>query len=175
MEQLWSEVMDLLRILTWSFNVRVHAFVLMSNHYHLLVSTPDANLDKAMQYFQSNLSRWVKAGSGVQKFRFGARYKWTLIKGVRHFADTFRYVYRNPVRAEMCVQAEDYAWSTLHGVVGASTLQCPIYLQENVGQLVPESVDDLLVLVNDPPSNEELDRVRTALRRCIFKYSHEKG
>ena len=45
--------LELLAHLTDRFGVRVHAYVLMDNHFHLLVETPEANLSRAMQ-------RWVR-------------------------------------------------------------------------------------------------------------------
>ncbi|MBU0678868.1 MAG: transposase [Verrucomicrobia bacterium] len=43
------------------FNIRVHAYVLMDNHYHLLVQTPDANLSRAMQWINQSYSAWFNA------------------------------------------------------------------------------------------------------------------
>src|SRR5215471_4310222 len=42
------------------FGIRIHAYVLMDNHYHLLVETPEANLSRAMQWLNVSYSMWFK-------------------------------------------------------------------------------------------------------------------
>lgn len=50
----WSYSRKLLREGALRFNVQVDAFVLMSNHYHLCIHTPEAGVDKFMQFFNKN-------------------------------------------------------------------------------------------------------------------------
>ena len=45
--------LDLLNIVSGRFNAEIHSYCLMQNHYHLLIRTPDANLDEIMQYISS--------------------------------------------------------------------------------------------------------------------------
>ncbi len=49
--------LSLLEELSERFNVEIYAYVLMSNHYHLLLKTVDANLSKAMQWFGTTYTR----------------------------------------------------------------------------------------------------------------------
>lgn len=95
--------------------VQVHAFVLMSNHLHLLL-TPleDKSLPQMMQalgrayvlYFNKRHSRSGTLWEG--------RYRSALIQTERYFLACMAYIDLNPVRAGMVAQAADYAWSS-HG------------------------------------------------------------
>jgi len=53
-----AHLLELLGELTERFGLRVHAYVLMGNHFHLLVETPEANLSRAMQWLNVSYSVW---------------------------------------------------------------------------------------------------------------------
>ena len=61
---------------------RIHAWVLMSNHYHLLVETPEANLVVGMQWLQNTYTRRFNTRHRVEGPLFGDRYKAVLVEGV---------------------------------------------------------------------------------------------
>src|SRR6266566_7396989 len=62
---------------------RVHAWVLMSNHYHLLLETPEANLVGGMQWLQNTYTRRFNTRHKVWGRLFGDRYKAVLVEGAR--------------------------------------------------------------------------------------------
>ena len=53
-----THFLELLGELTERFGLRVHAYVLMDNHFHLLPETPEANLSRAMQWLNVSYSVW---------------------------------------------------------------------------------------------------------------------
>ena len=97
------------------FGVAVHAYVLMTNHFHLL-ATPDT-VDGLPQMMQAVGRRYVRAFNGAQG-RTGTlwegRYRSTLIQTDRYLLACMAYIDLNPVRAGMVADPAAYAWSS-HG------------------------------------------------------------
>ena len=111
----YGTMLDLLAESAEKFSVAIHAYVLMGNHFHLLVSpqTPDA-LPHMMQAVGR---RYVRYFNDIQK-RSGTlwegRYKSTLIQSERYLLACMVYIDLNPVRASLVAQPRDYPWSS-HG------------------------------------------------------------
>ncbi|MEP6791599.1 MAG: transposase [Ramlibacter sp.] len=97
------------------FGVVLHAYVLMSNHFHLL-ATPDTadGLPQMMQAVGRRYVRYFNQGQGRSGTLWEGRYKATLIQADRHLLACMAYMDLNPVRAGMVAQARDYPWSS-HG------------------------------------------------------------
>lgn len=108
------------------FQVKIHSFVLMSNHFHLLMSTPEANLSESMKYLMNNTSLDISRRARRINQTFGGRYFRSMITKDHHFTHAYKYIYRNPVSAGLCRRVEDYPFSTLRGLLGLSRLQIPI-------------------------------------------------
>jgi putative transposase len=115
MPVVWDIVREKSYQVSIMWNARIHALVLMSNHYHMVLSTPDANLGVIMQDFQSEVALSLSHKLGKHSYRFQARYKATIIKEPSHFEIVMRYVYQNPVSAGICSRVEDYPYSSLWG------------------------------------------------------------
>src|SRR5665647_897653 len=95
------------------FEVAIHAYVLMSNHFHLLATPQTA--DGLPQMMQAVGRRYVRYFNDAQK-RSGTlwegRYKSTLIQSDRYLLACMAYIDLNPVRAALAAQAGDYPWSS---------------------------------------------------------------
>ena len=92
----------------------VSQFVLMSNHYHLLIRTPNFDIDVFMYHFNKTFSDELRRQSFSINRMFGSRYKWSLIKNDAYFFNVFKYIYQNPVRANIVKKCEDYPYSTYY-------------------------------------------------------------
>jgi REP element-mobilizing transposase RayT len=170
MPQIWSLTCDLLRIVTWFFHARTHGFVLMNNHYHWLLSTPEANLDEIVCYFQSNFSAKLAKTFHKQRFRFGTRYKGTLVDRPEYYSNVYRYIYQNPLRAKLVDKVEMYPWSTICGVVGEGRLEVPIYPNDKFEGRLPLRDDfSELAWLNEPLPQERLDYIKCGLSKTHFK------
>ena len=100
---------------------RVHAFVLMTNHYHLLLETPQANLSRGMGWLQNAFTRRINTRHRLWGHLFGGRYKAIPAEPGNCFWALLDYIHLNPVRAGI-VQEKDgiegYAWSSLPHYLG---------------------------------------------------------
>ena len=104
--------LSLLELLTERFNIEIHAFVLMSNHYHLLVKTIEANLSKAMQWFGTTYTRRFNMANNHSGHLFQGRYKSIIVQNDAYLMLLSCYIHRNPLRAGIVERLADYPWSS---------------------------------------------------------------
>jgi putative transposase len=111
--------LDLLRDNAQKFGVAVHAYVLMSNHFHLL-ATPQTSegLPQMMQAVGRSYVRYFNDAQGRSGTLWEGRYKSTLIQTERYLLACMVYIDLNPVRAGLVAQAGDYPWSSYGHYIG---------------------------------------------------------
>jgi hypothetical protein len=90
--------LELLEQMSERFGVRVHAYVLMDNHYHLLVETPGANLSRAMQWLGVSYTVWFNRRHQRAGHLFQGRFKAIVLDRDECALELSRYVHLNPVR-----------------------------------------------------------------------------
>ena len=92
----------------------LHAYVIMSNHYHLAVETPEGNLVEGMRWLQGTFGIRFNALRGERGHVFQSRYKSLLIEEGRPLLGQVNYIHLNPVRAGLVTVAKlrAYEWSS---------------------------------------------------------------
>ncbi len=91
----------------------VHAFVLMTNHYHLLLTPPDKkSLSSMMQMIGRHYVPYINHKYGRSGTLWEGRYKANMVQDGYYFLATMRYIEMNPVTAKMVTHPEEYAWSS---------------------------------------------------------------
>jgi putative transposase len=96
---------------------RLHAYCLMSNHFHLLVETPEPNLSFGMQRLKSDYAGYFNERHSLVGHLFQQRFDSRLIETEKHFEKTLRYIALNPVKAGLCDHPAEWPWSSFYGVV----------------------------------------------------------
>jgi putative transposase len=92
-------------------------YVLMSNHYHLLM-TIERGLSDGMRELNGQFSSYTNARNGLEGHLFKNRFWCELIEDEAHFLQTARYIVLNPVRAGLCGAPDDWRWSSYRAIAG---------------------------------------------------------
>ena len=115
-------LLDLLHDNAGKFEVAIHAYVLMGNHFHLLATPQTADgLPQMMQAVGRRYVRLFNDAQGRTGTLWEGRYKSTLIQTDRYLLACMAYIDLNPVRAGLVAQAADYPWSSHGHYVGLRT------------------------------------------------------
>lgn len=104
--------LDLLGALVERRLVEIHAYSLLTTHFHLLVRSVDATLAEAMQWLLLQYVRYFNRSRRRDGSLFRGRYKARLIEDVCYWENTLRYIDRNPVEAGMSGRPEDYPFGS---------------------------------------------------------------
>jgi REP element-mobilizing transposase RayT len=92
--------------------VHLLCYCLVSNHVHLLVETPQGNLSKLMQAFQTSYTRYFNGRHGRTGHVFEQRYKALVVDRDSYLLQVSRYIHLNPVGAKAAKRPQDYRWSS---------------------------------------------------------------
>lgn len=96
----YEHLVELLAESVERFRFRVHAYGLMSNHYHVLIQTPEANLSQGMQWVGVSYSSWFNARHGRVGPLFQGRFKSVPVEEGKWALELSRYIHVNPVRIQ---------------------------------------------------------------------------
>ena len=94
------------------FITRIHTYCLMSNHYHLLIETPQANLSIAIQWLNVSYSVYFNKRHRRRGHLFQGRFKAILLDANEYLILLSRYIHLNPVRAKIVTHPLEYSWSS---------------------------------------------------------------
>jgi REP element-mobilizing transposase RayT len=109
------------------FNWVCHAYCQMTNHYHLVVETPEGNLAQGMRQLNGVYTQWVNRTHKRVGHVFQGRYKAILVEKDNYLLELARYVVLNPVRAGMVSDVGAWAWSSYPAMLGQ--VVPPVWLQ----------------------------------------------
>ena len=92
--------LELVEVMRERFRVRVYAYCLMPNHYHLLISTPEGNVSWAVQWLNGSYGIWYNRRHDREGHLFGERFKAVLVEGSGWGLEVSVYIHMNPVATE---------------------------------------------------------------------------
>ncbi len=110
--------LDLLGEAVRRFRWILTAYVLMSNHYHLLLQLTEETLATGMHWLNGTYAPWFNRSHERVGHLFQGRYKSHLIEKETYFLEVVRYVVLNPVRANMVEWPDAYEWSSYRATAG---------------------------------------------------------
>ena len=99
------------------FCLKVAAYCLMPNHYHLLVQTPTGNLSHVMRHINGLYTQRYNRRHKIDGQLFRGRYKSILVEEDSYLLELLRYIHRNPVCAKICKSVDVYNWTSHHGYI----------------------------------------------------------
>ena len=137
------------------FGVQILCYVLMSNHYHLLVKTKRANLKTAMHWFGTTYTQRFNTRHSIIGHLFQGRYKSILVENEDYMLLLSCYIHRNPLRANYVERLADYRWSS--------------YLAYAYGQSPPSWLSTELILSQLNP-----DDPYKSYREKVQRYAKEE-
>jgi len=103
---------------TKRYGAIIHAYCLMSNHYHLLLETPEGNLSQIMRHLNGAYTTYFNGKRKRSGHLFQGRYKAILVEADEYAAELSRYIHLNPVRAGMATGPDQYPWSSYRSYTG---------------------------------------------------------
>jgi len=176
LDQIWAILFSELNETIEIYQIKIHALVLMPNHFHLLISTPGADLGVVMQTFIREVTIKINLKAGRTGRVFGSRYHWSLIDSTHYYDCALKYVYRNPVKSGLSAAVEEYEFSTLMDVIEEArpfiTIEPPIGYQSNIPQ---NRKNEFLNWLNQPFRNEHEEAIKKAFRKTKFLPPQVRG
>lgn len=114
----FQKFLQLLAIYKNRKGCRIYAYVLMNNHYHLLVESGDIPLSKVMQGLNQAYTMHFNRKYRTVGHLFQGRYKAILCDRDAYLLGLVKYIHRNPLRAKIVESSDAYRWSSHHAYTG---------------------------------------------------------
>jgi putative transposase len=149
-------------------DIRLHAFVLMSNHFHMIVSTPQKNIGNFLCFFMTATSKAIAKKSERINHIYGGRNHKSLIMTSEYYAHCLKYIFRNPLKANICTKVEDYKWSTASNINNKmQNLITPIISGHD--EYIPIETNKALEWYNETIPQELESVLQKAMKRATFE------
>lgn len=163
----YRRYLELLQKAALKHRCEVHAYVLMTNHVHLLVTprVPDG-ISLMMQAIGRRYVQQINTLYGRTGTLFEGRYKATVVSSDGYVLRCYRYIELNPVRAGMVAVPSAYPWSSYgHNALGFGD---PVLTEQQsyvgLGRAAGTRQSAYRNLIREAPSDEELEKIRLSTR-----------
>jgi putative transposase len=163
--EVWSLMEDYLNLVVIKYGLKIHSFVLMPNHFHLLASC-ELEIGKVMCDFMTATSKAMNSYTGRINQCWGGRHYKCELKSYIYYINTYKYIYQNPIRCGLVQRVEQWPYSTLGGLCGLRKLH--IRMENDLLLFNPTFESSTLKWLNTPISPENLIAIRAALSKREF-------
>ena len=164
-EWMYRDFEYLLAEMKEQYGMRILAYVLMPNHWHLLLyPREDGDLSESMRWLGTAHTRRYHAQTGTigGGHLYQGRYKSFLVQNDAHLLTVLKYIERNPVRAKLSKRTEDWKWGSAHRRAFGTKKQKGM-LEESPVPLPRE----YRTWINEPEPSEALTTIRESIRKGI--------
>ncbi|WP_211233636.1 transposase [Zooshikella ganghwensis] len=110
--------LSLLGDVSFRFGAEIHAYCLMSNHYHLMIRTPEGNLQRIMRHINGVYTQYFNRTQKKDGALFRGRYKAIVVDADAYWIHLSRYIHLNPLDAKLVKQISQYRWSSYPAFIG---------------------------------------------------------
>jgi len=152
------------------YSVEIHAWVLMTNHVHLLCTPQQEKaISQMMQSIGRMYVRYFNFTYGRSGTLWEGRFKSCLIQSERYLIELHRYIELNPVRAGMVEEPSEYSWSSYacNALGIKTTLQSPHSLYLAMGKSKKERLENYRVLFKTHIGSELLTEIRDSVNKGL--------
>ena len=150
------------------YNVSIHAFVLMTNHVHLLATPGDEwAISRMMQSLGRSYVQYINYTYERTGTLWEGRYKSTLVDSNYYYLVVSQYIELNPVRAKMVQHPGEYPWSSFqsNGIGKDIELLTPHYLYEGLGNTKISRLKAYNALFADHIAPKALEEIRDSTNK----------
>lgn len=134
-EEYFANFLSVLSEAVERFGIKLHAYCLMTNHYHLLISTPDGNLQRAMRHIGGVYTQRYNKLQQTDGSLFKGRYKSILIDSDEYLLHVSKYIHLNPIDARVVKKLSDYRWSSYPAFIKKNKVEKWLSVDEVYNQL----------------------------------------
>jgi REP element-mobilizing transposase RayT len=130
-----------------------YGYCLLSNHFHLVVETPEPDISAGMQWLNGRFAQSFNHRHALDGHLFQGRFHTVLVEGDWHLLEVSRYVALNPVKAGLCRHPRHWRWSSYSAIVGREpprSFLAPRRVLSLFGSTVREARGRFEAFVNDP-------------------------
>ena len=115
----YQAFIDLLKAVSKMFNAQIAAYALMPNHYHLLLRTPEGNINRIMRHIGGVYTQMFNRRHDHDGQLFRGRYKAILVDEEEYLLGLVRYIHQNPLKANMVKTLEEFNWISHRGYLSS--------------------------------------------------------
>ena len=166
----YASYLTFLRDAAHKHQVSVHAYALMTNHVHLLLTpTTVDGLSLAMQTLGRRYVTYINKAYNRSGTLWEGRFKGAVIDSERYCLSCYRYIDLNPLRAGLVGQAADYRWCSFrsNGLGHADCLLTPHALYEQLGATRQERAARYCELVRECVDDDAVRHIRNGTRKGL--------
>lgn len=110
----YDKFLELLADMKKVYNITVHAYCLMTNHYHILIETKDENISEAIQFLNSFYSMYFNKEYKRSGHLWQGRFSSYFLYDDAHFWIVTKYIERNPIKAKMVNKVDAYVYQSFY-------------------------------------------------------------
>ena len=137
----YQAFIDLLKAVSEMFNAQIAAYALMPNHYHLLLRTPEGNINRIMRHVGGVYTQTFNRRHDHDGQLFRGRYKAILVDEDEYLLGLVRYIHHNPLKAGIVTTLKNYEWTSHKGYLSDDDAWAWLY-REPVLKRFSNSLDE---------------------------------